>query len=119
MPRAGPIGLDVVLNAARALTRPIFTFHVRDEKGRRCSSSSGDSRRRSRTGGAWRSAGPIENPLVPGSYTLDVYVAEDVGAVNVTVQGLRLLNFSVDGPTESQGMVVVGGRRGAGAGGPE
>ena len=28
-----PIGLDVRLEAARALTRPIFTFHVRNDKG--------------------------------------------------------------------------------------
>jgi hypothetical protein len=58
-------------------------------------------------GGRMAFTGPVENPLVPGSYTIDVYIAEDVGAVNVTVQGLRLLHFNVDGATESQGVVVV------------
>ena len=102
-----PIGLDVVLNAARALTRPIFTFHVRDDKGQTVFELERRLEAEVPDGGRMAFRGPIENPLVPGSYTLDVYVAEDVGAVNVTVQGLRLLNFSVDGPTESQGMVVV------------
>ena len=102
-----PIGLDVRLEAARALTRPIFTFHVRNDKGqtvfeleRRLEAEVPEGRRVA-------FAGPVENRLLPGSYTLDVYIGEDLGGPSVTVQGLRLLHFSVEGTTESQGVVTV------------
>jgi hypothetical protein len=52
-------------------------------------------------------AGPVENRLLPGAYTLDVYIGEDLGGPTVTLQGLRLLHFSVEGTTESQGVVSV------------
>jgi ABC-type polysaccharide/polyol phosphate transport system ATPase subunit len=102
-----PIVLDVSLEAARALTRPIFTFHVRNDAGqtvfellRRVDVEVAEGRRIA-------FAGPIENKLVPGSYTLDVYIGEDLGGPSVSVQGLRLLHFAVDGTTESQGVVSV------------
>jgi len=49
----------------------------------------------------------MENRLLPGAYTLDLYIGEDLGGPSVTLQGLRLLHFSVEGTTESQGFVTV------------
>ena len=54
-----------------------------------------------------RLAGPVENRLVAGSYTLDVYVREDREAGGMTVQGLRLLTFRVEGPPPAYGVVSV------------
>jgi hypothetical protein len=102
-----PIVLDVVLEAARALSRPVFTFHFRNDKGqtvfelmRRLDAEVAPGRRIAL-------AGPVENRLVPGRYSLDLYVGEHVEADTVTVQGLRLLHFVVTGTTESHGLVTV------------
>ena len=100
-----PIGLDLRLEAARALTRPIFTFHVRNDRGqtvfeleRRLEAEVPEGRRIAFDGA-------VENRLLPGSYTLDAYIGEDLGGPSVTVQGLRLLQFTVEGTTEAQGVV--------------
>jgi ABC-2 type transport system ATP-binding protein len=102
-----PIVLDIELEAARPLSRPIFTFHFRNDKGqtvfelmRRLDAEVAPGRRVAL-------AGPVENPLVPGRYSLDLYIGEDVDVDTVTVQGLRLLHFVVTGPTESHGLVTV------------
>jgi hypothetical protein len=52
-------------------------------------------------------AGPVENRLVPGEYSLDVYVREDREAGGMTVQGLRLFSFTVAGPPPAYGVVSV------------
>jgi ABC-2 type transport system ATP-binding protein len=100
-----PIGLDLRLEAARALTRPIFTFHVRNDRGqtvfeleRRLDAEVPEGRRIAFDGA-------VENRLLPGSYTLDAYIGEDLGGPSVTVQGLRLLQFTVEGTTEAQGVI--------------
>jgi ABC-type polysaccharide/polyol phosphate transport system ATPase subunit len=100
-----PIGLDLRLEAARALTRPIFTFHVRNDRGqtvfeleRRLDAEVPEGRRIAFDGA-------VENRLLPGSYTLDAYIGEDLGGPSVTVQGLRLLQFTVEGMTDAQGVV--------------
>ena len=54
-----------------------------------------------------RLAGPVENPLVPGRYSLDVYIREDSDRGGMTVQGLRLLHFVVYGTAPPHGMVSV------------
>ena len=100
-----PIGLDLRLEAARALTRPIFTFHVRNDRGqtvfeleRRLDAEVPEGRRIAFDGA-------VENRLLPGSYTLDAYIGEDLGGPSVTVQGLRLLQFTVEGTPGGQGVV--------------
>jgi ABC-type polysaccharide/polyol phosphate transport system ATPase subunit len=99
-----PIVLDVTLEAARPLARPIFNFHVRNADGltvfelMRTLDAHVDPGRRVRL------AGPVENRLVPGRYSLDVYIREDTGQ-DVTVQGLRLLHFSVTGDSIAHGVV--------------
>jgi hypothetical protein len=52
-------------------------------------------------------AGSVQNPLLPGRYTLDVYIRDPREDGSVTVQGLRLLTFTVAGTSEALGMVRV------------
>jgi ABC-2 type transport system ATP-binding protein len=101
-----PIVLDVTLEAARPLARPIFNFHVRNADGltvfelmRTLDADIAPGRR-------VRLAGPVENRLVPGRYSLDVYIREDAGR-DVTVQGLRLLHFDVTGTAIDHGVVTA------------
>ena len=61
-------------------TRPIFSFHVRNDDGvRPCSSFdlAGSTQRRSPPGERVRLAGPVENPLVPGPLLARLYIRED------------------------------------------
>jgi ABC-type polysaccharide/polyol phosphate transport system ATPase subunit len=102
-----PIVLDVVLEAARELVRPSFIFHVRNADGQAVFELQRGLDGHVAAGRRVRLAGPVENRLVAGSYTLDVYVREDREAGGMTVQGLRLLSFVVQGPPPAYGVVSV------------
>jgi hypothetical protein len=54
-----------------------------------------------------RLAGEVENRLVPGRYSLDVYIGEYADDGGATVQGLRLLHFLVFGTTPDHGVMSV------------
>jgi ABC-type polysaccharide/polyol phosphate transport system ATPase subunit len=102
-----PIVLDVVLEAARSMARPKFIIRVRSDEGqvvfeltRRVDGEVARGRRVTL-------AGPVENRLLPGRYTLDLYIREESDAGQTSVQGLRLLQFVVDGSTEAEGLVTV------------
>jgi ABC-2 type transport system ATP-binding protein len=101
-----PLVIDVVLEAARPLERPHFIFHVRDAEGTVVFGFTRTLDARVAEGSRVRLAGPVENPLVAGRYTLDVYIRED-RAGGMTVQGLRLLHFLVYGTAPPHGMVSV------------
>ena len=67
-----------VLEAARALERPSFIFHVRNADGHgRLRVHAHGSTSASPRGRRVRLAGTVENPLVAGRYSLDVYIRED------------------------------------------
>jgi hypothetical protein len=102
-----PIGLDVVLEAARPLARPLFTFHVRDDEGRTVFELMRRLDAQVEPGRRVALAGPVENRLVPGRYSLDVYIREDGEEGGMTVQGLRLLHFVVAGSSPSHGVITV------------
>jgi ABC-2 type transport system ATP-binding protein len=102
-----PIVLDVVFEAARSMAGPKFILRFRDDKGqvvfelvRRVEGEVAQGRRVAL-------AGPVENRLLPGRYTLDVYIREEYESGDMTVQGLRLLHFVVEGTTDSEGLVTV------------
>jgi ABC-type polysaccharide/polyol phosphate transport system ATPase subunit len=102
-----PIELDVVLKMARPMVRPTFTFHVRNDRGQTVFEL---LRRLDAPVAAGREvalAGPVENRLLPGRYTLDVYIGEYEEGNQVAVQGLRLLHFTVAGTFGAQGVVSV------------
>jgi hypothetical protein len=102
-----PIVLDVVLEAARTLMRPAFSFHVRNDEGQTVFELERRLEARVDAGRRVALAGTVENPLVPGRYSLDVYIGENTEDDRTIVQGLRLLHFVVVGPTESHGVVSV------------
>jgi ABC-2 type transport system ATP-binding protein len=102
-----PIFVDVVLEAARPLDRPIFIFHVRNAAGDAVFAFTRTLDEEVLPGRRVRLAGPVENRLVPGQYTLDVYVREDAATGGMTVQGLRLASFVVHGTPPPHGMVSV------------
>jgi ABC-type polysaccharide/polyol phosphate transport system ATPase subunit len=101
-----PIDVDVLLEAARELERPVFLVQVRNEDGvlvfgfdRTLDAVVGDGRR-------IRLAGRIENRLLPGRYHLDVYVRQGDGP-GATVQGLRVLAFVVYGTSARTGIIAL------------
>jgi len=105
--RGEPIVLDVALEAARDLARPTFNFHVRTEDGRAVFELMRKLEVTVAAGQCVELAGPVDNPLVPGRYTLDLYIREDADTGAMTVQGLRLLHFQVRGAAGSHGVVTV------------
>jgi ABC-2 type transport system ATP-binding protein len=102
-----PIRLDVVLEAARPLERPSFIFHVRNADGAAVFEFTRRLDRHVPAGRRVRLAGDVENRLVPGRYSLDVYIREDADHGGMTVQGLRLLHFLVYGTAPEHGLVSV------------
>jgi ABC-type polysaccharide/polyol phosphate transport system ATPase subunit len=102
-----PIGLDVVLEAARPLTRPQFIFHVRNAEGLTVFEITRPLGGSVATGQRVALAGSMQNPLLPGRYTLDLYIHEPGEEGPTTVQGLRLLHFTVTGDSEALGIVNV------------
>ena len=53
-------------------------------------------------------AGRIDNALVPGRYSIDCWVRQDRAGGDMAVQGLRLLDFTVEGEAAAGGVVDVG-----------
>jgi ABC-2 type transport system ATP-binding protein len=102
-----PIEIDVLLEAARPLVRPSFIFHVRNGDGVAVFEFARRLEARVPLGGRVRLAGPVENPLVAGRYSLDVYVREEADDGGETVQGLRLLHFLVGGTAPEHGIVSI------------
>jgi ABC-2 type transport system ATP-binding protein len=102
-----PIGLDVVLEAARPLTRPSFIFHVRNDEGLTVFELTRPLDGAVAAGQRIALVGPVENRLLPGRYTLDVYIREFGEDGGATVQGLRLLTFAVAGTSDALGLVAV------------
>ena len=100
-----------------ARSRPADLHLPRPQRRRRWSSSGSRARSDERVapGRRVRLAGTVENPLVAGRYSLDVYIREEAEQGGLTVQGLRLLHFVVYGTAPPHGIVSVQARRRAGA----
>jgi len=102
-----PLGLDIALEAARALERPSFVLNVLNEDGLIVFSVTRVLERAVPAGGRITLPGEIENPLGPGRYFLDLWVRNDPDRGPVAVQGLRLLQFVVYGTGAAAGLVSV------------
>ena len=107
LPEGAPIAIDVKLETARAMERPRFIFHVRNTDGHVVFEFERRLGERVEAGRKVRLAGKVENPLVGGRYSLDVYIREEDEQGGMTVQGLRLLHFAVEGTPPADGMVSV------------
>ena len=102
-----PIELDVVVEAARALERPLFIFHVVNADGVVLVDFTRALAERVASGQRVRLAGRIENRLAAGLYFLNCYVREDREHGAQAVQGLRLVRFRVAGAAPGKGVVVL------------
>jgi ABC-2 type transport system ATP-binding protein len=102
-----PIVLDVVLEAARTMARPKFMLRFRNDEGQVVFELIRRVEREVTQGRRVTLAGPVENRLLPGRYTLDVVIREELESGDMIAQALRLLHFVVEGSNESEGVVSV------------
>jgi ABC-2 type transport system ATP-binding protein len=107
LPAGAPLDIDVQLEAARTMERPRFIFHVRNADGHAVFEFTHRLGEWVEAGRRVRLAGRVENPLVGGRYSLDVYIREEDEQGGMTVQGLRLLHFAIEGAPPPEGMVSV------------
>jgi ABC-type polysaccharide/polyol phosphate transport system ATPase subunit len=105
--QGAPIEVDVVVEAARQLRRPIFVFHVVNDDGVVVGGFTRTLDERVEAGDRVRLAGRIDNPLVPGRYYLDLFIRDYDDAGALTVQGLRLSTFVVFGTAPPHGIVSL------------
>ena len=106
-----PIAFDALLEARRELVAPLFGLHVMNDESViiftvHRSLPDGDANRLT-PGARVRIRGRIENPLLPGRYTLDCWVRHDHDGGEMNVQIVRLVEFLVYGIGSRQGLVSV------------
>jgi ABC-2 type transport system ATP-binding protein len=102
-----PIVLDVVIEAARELEEPTFVIHVLNEDHVLVFGFIRTLNETLLPGQRVRLNGQIENPLVPGRYTIDCWIRRDREMGDMTVQGMRLINFVVYGTAPRFGVVSL------------
>jgi ABC-2 type transport system ATP-binding protein len=108
-----PIGFNLVAEASHDLVRPVFNFHFVNPDGVWVFGFSetlpGDDQRPQRiaAGERLRIAGQIENPLVPGRYSVECWISRDRPEGNLAVHPLRLLDFLVYGTKPGRGSISV------------
>jgi ABC-2 type transport system ATP-binding protein len=102
-----PISIDIVIEAARDMTEPTFAFHVLDADGTIISELLRVLDQQLLAGQRVRFRGEIENPLVPGSYSLDCWIGRVGEARDIALQPLRLLHFHVFGTGSRHGVVAL------------
>jgi ABC-type polysaccharide/polyol phosphate transport system ATPase subunit len=102
-----PIMLDAAIETAQELSDPAFVFHVRSAEGVVVSSFTRRLSGGVNEGRVIRFAGEIENPLVPGTYALDLWIRQDRQSGTIGLQPMRLANFVVYGTGARQGLVAL------------
>jgi ABC-type polysaccharide/polyol phosphate transport system ATPase subunit len=102
-----PIGIDVLVEAARDLAKPIFVLHVVDVDGVVVFGFTRTLDARVPAGARVRLAGRIENRLVAGRYFLDCWIRQDEEQVGMALQALRLTQFVIYGVGSRHGLVHV------------
>jgi hypothetical protein len=102
-----PIVLDILLEAARDLERPLFVLHVMNAEGVVVSGLVRTLDGPVATGGRVRLTGQIENRLVAGRYYLDCWIAQDDTESALTLQAIRVLRFVVFGTAPRHGLVML------------
>jgi ABC-type polysaccharide/polyol phosphate transport system ATPase subunit len=108
-----PIGFNLVVEARHDLTAPIFNFHFLNDDGvwvfgfsKGLSDDEGEPDRVA-AGQRLRITGKIENPLVPGRYSVECWISRDRTRGDVALHILRLLDFFVYGIEPGPGSVSV------------
>jgi ABC-type polysaccharide/polyol phosphate transport system ATPase subunit len=108
-----PIGFNLVVEARHDLVRPVFSVHFVNRDGKwifgfdqEVPAGEGHAGRIA-AGRHIRIRGRIENPLVPGRYTIECWMSRDRPEGNLAVHPLRLLDFLVYGTRPGLGSVAV------------
>jgi ABC-type polysaccharide/polyol phosphate transport system ATPase subunit len=102
-----PIAFDVVVEIARDMDEPTFAFHILNADGMIVAEFGRLMEQRLTAGQRVRLRGELENPLVPGSYSLDCWIGRKGQALHIALQPLRLLRFTVYGSTQRHGIVTI------------
>jgi ABC-type polysaccharide/polyol phosphate transport system ATPase subunit len=103
-----PIGLQLLLQARRDLANPGLAIHVYDETGQEVFGLNPTLERALVPAGEKiRIAGTLENPLLPGRYFIDLWVARDRDEGAMAMQRTHLLDFVVYGTRPGAGNVWV------------
>ena len=102
-----PLLVEVVIEAARDLTRPHFVFQIRNDDAVLVASFTRQLDQDVRSGQRVRLAGRVENSLVAGRHYLDCWIRQDRNQGGMALQALRLLHFVVYGTGESTGVVTM------------
>src|SRR4051794_12451869 len=105
-----PLGINVLLEAQREMVDPGFAIHVHNEQGDEVFGLNPDltGHPHVAAGQRIRIAGAIENPLLPGRYFVDLWVARNRGEGAYAMHRMHLLDFVVYGTRKGAGNVSVG-----------
>jgi ABC-2 type transport system ATP-binding protein len=108
-----PIRFDVLLEARRELTAPIFAIHILNADGATLfgfnttlTDDAGGRPGRVASGQRVRIAGKIENPLLPGRYFIRCFIYRE-GRQRGALQVLNVSDFVVFGTRPAPGIVSV------------
>jgi len=108
-----PLRLNLLAEARRDLTRPVFGFHVMTADGVRVFGFNhplADDEGQPdvvKAGQRIRLSSRVENPLLPGRYFATCWVARDRQTGDAALQVLRLVDFVVYGTRPGPGVVSV------------
>jgi ABC-2 type transport system ATP-binding protein len=105
--QGAPIGVDVLMEAARDLERPMFVLHVVNADGVVVFGFTRTLDARVPAGSRVRLTGQIENRLVAGRYFLDCWIRQDEEQVGMALQALRLTQFVIYGTAARHGLVLM------------
>jgi ABC-2 type transport system ATP-binding protein len=99
--------LDAAIEAARDLLDPTFVFHVRNADGVVVFGFTRKLEGRVATGQRVRLGGEIENRLVPGGYSIELWIRQDRQTGDMALQSMRLAKFVVYGTAPRHGLVSL------------
>ena len=104
-----PLGINVLLEAQRDLADAGFAIHVHNEQGDEVFGLNPELADGTHVaaGQRVRIAGPLENPLLPGRYFVDLWVARNRGEGAYAMHRMHLLDFVVYGTRQGAGNVSV------------
>jgi ABC-2 type transport system ATP-binding protein len=108
--QGAPIGLDVVFEARHDLESPVFGFHFLNADGAAVfgfNRALPDAADRVVAGGRVRIAGSIDNPLLPGRYSVSCMISRNRAQGDLALHVVRLLEFVVYGTRPGPGDIAV------------
>jgi ABC-2 type transport system ATP-binding protein len=108
-----PLRFQAIVEARRELPSPVFGFHCTNADGvevfgfNRTLNVRGGQPDRLDVGQRVRIAGTIENPLTPGRYTVNCWIARSRNPGDWAIQSITILDFVVYGTQPGAGVVAV------------